>query len=93
MGKEKKSFNVDDFLAENEVTVVLKGKEFSVRDVPEEALKHLEETSEPDLKGLVQQILGCSDEDLEGYGIVALTNLLEWLYENLFPEGSSPKAP
>jgi hypothetical protein len=37
-------------------------------------------------------MLGCTDADLEGYGIVAFTNIISEVTKNLFPDASLNEA-
>jgi len=83
-----KILNIDEFLQEKAMTITLKGKSFIVKDLSEET-RLLMDAETPDHKAIVQSILGCSKEDLEGYGIVAFSNIIAEVTKNLFPDASA----
>jgi hypothetical protein len=82
-----KVVNIDEFLQDKAIKIVLKGKEFVVHDVSDEVRK-LMDAEQPDYKAIVKAMLGCTDADLEGYGIVAFTNIIAEVTKNLFPDAS-----
>jgi len=101
MAKEK-IFDVDDYLKTNGVTLIIKGKKFTVEDISydvqakfknlgEEVDKETDEetvTKSDEQKDLLVEIVGCSKDDLKGYGMVAINSMIRYLMENLFPEPS-----
>lgn len=73
--------NIDEYLKKEEgVKVVIKGKEYIVKDIP----KDLPEDG--DNVETLSRITGCPKEDLDGYGIVALLKLTDFIYSNLVPK-------
>ena len=85
-----KTINIDEYLKEQGVTVTIKGKEFIVTDIPVEFKKQLEKDSdERDEKEIVKTILGCKDEDLEGYGLAAFAAIIKQVTDSLFPAPSA----
>jgi hypothetical protein len=50
------------------------------------------DAEQPDYKAIVKAMLGCTDADLEGYGIVAFTNIIAEVTKNLFPDASLNEA-
>ncbi len=86
-----KKFVLDQLLDDEAVTFVINGKEFTVRDMPLEMANPASESPE-DQKKFVQDILGCSAEDLAPYGLIALTKIVNILMENLL-SGASQNLP
>lgn len=93
-----KVFNVDEFLKEKSVVIQLNGKDFEVTDIPFSLQKKIkdirdnDENAEESIKMLLCELLGCSKEDLEPYGIRAFNAILEHIYSNFFPENSPKRA-
>lgn len=85
-----KVFNVDEFLTDNSIEITLNGKKFIVKDIPFEVHEKLQE--EKSQKEAVKMLLGCSDEDLNPYGIAAIGALIRNIIANLFPKLSQNKA-
>lgn len=79
--------NIDEFLKAKAVKFIINGKAFVVQDVSEEVRK-LMDAETPDYKEIVKALLGCKEEDLEGYGIAAFTNIIAEATKNLFPDTS-----
>ena len=82
-----KAFNVDEFLKERSVEITLNGKKFVVKDIDPSIQKMMRE-DEPDHRKVVQQILRCNDEDLEGYGVAAFIGIINEVTKNLFQASS-----
>lgn len=81
-----KSVNIDDFLKEKTFEIVLNGKKFQVKDIDPEAFEMLREHGAS--KEAVKKMIGCSDQDLEGYGIAAYGKIVRSVTENLLQEPS-----
>ncbi len=78
-----KSFNVDDFLKEAAYEIVLHGKPFTIMDISEELIdKFNDEKNKP--RELLKELLGCKDEDLAGYGSIALTAIIKRITDHFF---------
>jgi hypothetical protein len=86
-----KTLDIDKFLNEKAMTIVLKGKEFIVKDL-DDTTRKLMDAEEPDHKAIVQSILKCDEIDLDGYGIVAFSNIISEVTKNLFPDASLNEA-
>lgn len=82
-----RNVNIDEFLQKQTITFTLNGKEFRVKDVPLEVRKMLEAEKIDEVE-IVKKVLGCSDADLKGYGLVALNHIIKEVSENLFQESS-----
>ena len=85
-----KVVNIDDFLTETGIKIVLAGKEYVVKDIPLKVQEMLSE-EKPNTKKAVATLLGLKEEDLKGYGVVALSKILKVVYENLLQDVVSPK--
>ena len=83
-----KVFDLDEYLVDKGITIKLKGKEFTVTDIPYGIAEKLKETSEEGQKAAVKEIVGCTDDDLKGYGIAAISAIIRNITENLFQEPS-----
>ena len=86
----KKVVNIDEFLQERQFTISLNGKEFVVRDIDPEAFEMLREHGAN--KEAIKKLLGCEDQDLEGYGIAAYGKIVKSITENLLQEPSQNEA-
>jgi|JTFO01.1.fsa_nt_gb hypothetical protein len=86
-----KTLDIDKFLNEKAMTIVLKGKEFIVKDL-DDTTRKLMDAEEPDHKAIVKSILKCEEIDLDGYGIVAFSNIISEVTKNLFPDASLNEA-
>ena len=75
-----KTFDVDEYLKESGVKVVIKGKEYVVKDFPSDVPEDISN------KDFLAKVIGCKKEDLDGYGTTALLRIYNFLYENLIPE-------
>ena len=84
-----KVVNIDEFLTETGVKIVLKGKEYVIKDIPLKVQEILSE-EKPNTKKAVSLLLGIKEEDLEGYGVVALSKIIKVAYENLLKDVVSP---
>ncbi len=82
-----KVLNIDDFLNEKAMKIVLKGKEFIIKDL-DDSTRKLMDADEPDHRAIVKSILKCEEIDLDGYGIVAFSNIIAEVTKNLFPDAS-----
>lgn len=88
---EGKVVDIDSYLDENAITIKIKGKEFTVKDLSDETQKKLEKAEkgeEIEYRDIVMSVLGCTEDDLSGYGIVALSTIIEKVTKNLFPSSS-----
>lgn len=85
-----KAINIDEYLNENSVEITLNNKKFVVKDISEETQKLLrrEEPGDNDHREIVKSMLGCTDNDLKGYGIAAFTAIITNVTKNLFPSNS-----
>ena len=86
-----KVIDIDKFLNEKECEIKIGGKTFIVKDIPMEVRKLMQEDA-VDSKEIVKQILGCTDKDLEGYGMAAMAAIINQVTENLFTPSSQKKA-
>jgi hypothetical protein len=84
-------FNIDEFLSERAVTITVKGKEFTVKDIDDKTRKMMD-AEEPDHRAIVKSLLKCEDIDLDGYGIVAFSNIIGEVTKNLFQDASPKEA-
>lgn len=80
-----KVFDIDEYLDAKAVKVVIKGREYVVRDIPEDIFDVDED--EQTMRKFCAKVIGCPEEELQDYGLVGLAGLVEWLRENLLPEG------
>lgn len=83
-----KIFNVDEYLEENGITIELNKKKFHVKDIPADFQEALETKSS---KEVVKKMLGCSDDDITGYGEAAFAAIVNQVTSNLFPASSQNK--
>lgn len=91
MMQQSKVLDIDEFLQTNSVVVRLGGKEYVVRDVPVEIQKELTK-EEVDMVGVVAKLLGAPREEVEKYGVVALSQIVRFVQENLLgPVVASPE--
>ncbi len=79
-----KKFNVDEYLATNEIVITLNGKDFMVRDVPEETAQKMRD-KDVSQKDIIKEILHCTDKDLEGYGMATFAGIIKNVTEAIFP--------
>jgi hypothetical protein len=86
-----KTLDIDKFLSNKAMTIILKGKEFIVKDL-DDTTRKLMDAEEPDHKAIVKSILKCEESDLDGYGIVAFSNIISEVTKNLFPDASLNEA-
>ena len=84
-----KVFNVDEYLNDKGIEIIINGKKFQVMDIPFEVHEKLQEDKSQ--KEAVKMLLGCTDEDLKGYGIGAIGAIVRNIIENLFPKPSQDK--
>jgi hypothetical protein len=89
---KSKVFNVDDYLVNSTVTVVIKGKEYKVSDIPFGMKSEDKEVTEESQKKMLADIVKCPISELDGYGIAAVGAIMRYLTENLFPESSRKEA-
>jgi hypothetical protein len=80
------SFDVDAFLKKAEFEVVLKGKKFVINDISEELV---DKFKDPQYKPreLLQELLGCTKEDLAGYGTIGLSAIIKKVTDHFFQSG------
>ncbi len=87
MSKEK-VFDIDEYLVDSGVEIKINGKLFSLNDIPYEAQELMQKAEKGSQKAALKLILGCEDEDLEKYGIVAISKIVKHITDSLFPEPS-----
>ena len=75
-----KTFNVDEYLQQNGVKIIIKGKEYVVRDIPSELPENGDNVE------FLSRVIGCPKEDLQSYGVASLLKIYDFLYENLIPK-------
>jgi len=75
-----KTLDVDEYLKDSGVKIVIKGKSYVVRDFPNDF-----DESEPN-DALLAKIIGCPVEDLKDYGPATLLKIFSFLQENLIPK-------
>lgn len=87
-----KVFDVDKYLTDNGVTVVIKGKEYVVNDIPFGVQDKLKDTTEAGQKEALAEIIGCDAKELADYGMAAIGAIIKGITENLFqtPSQESP---
>lgn len=83
-----KTFNVDEYLQKNAVTIKINGKSFEVKDVPYEVRDKFDSDNQSEQTEGLKILLGCGDEDLKGYGFAATSAIISHIMENLFPSAS-----
>lgn len=83
-----KVFDVDKHLSDNAITIRIKGKDFEVKDVPEEVTEKFNSEDKEERKDGLCLLLGCTKKDLEGYGHAATSAIISNIMENLFPKSS-----
>ena len=83
-----KVIDIDKYLEDNGIKIVIKGKEYVVKDIPREVQKMLRE-EDPDTLDAVSKLLGAPKKDLEEYGVVALSKVIRATYENLLKDVAS----
>lgn len=83
-----KVFDVDKYLSDKAVTIRIKGKDFEVKDVPHEVREKFNSEEQEEQREGLQILLGCTKEDLEGYGFAATSGIISHIMENLFPKPS-----
>ena len=88
----KKVLDIDEFLKDNGVTVILKGKKYEVKDIPLEMRQYLD-GDDVDHKKAVAVLLGCSESELDGLGLAALSKIITDVHVNLLPKPPSADAP
>jgi len=82
-----KTFDVDKYLNERTTEVKINGKTFTVKDIPDDAQDLMnQEDIQP--KEIVKKVLGCTDDDLKGYGTAAYSAIINEVTQNLFPDSS-----
>ncbi len=87
----EKVFDVEAVLNEEAVRIKIKDKIFVVKDVSEEVqnmLTSLEDKGIKEQREVVAKLVGCDVELLKEYGVVALSKMMSWINENLFPKVS-----
>lgn len=82
-----KKIDIDEYLQERSVEIVLNGKTFHVKDVDIET-KKLIQAENVDEKKVVMKLLSCTEKDLEGYGLAAFTAIINQVTRNLFQTSS-----
>ena len=78
-----KTVNIDEYLKDHAVEFVLNGKKYVVKDVSPK-VREMMSAEDIDERAIVKELLGCSDNDLEGYGIAAFVAIIREVTENLF---------
>lgn len=87
-----KTVNIDEHLKEKGVQFILNGKTFTVTDVNEEVgdkISQLGQGENIKPREIAKDLLGCEDEDLNGYGIATFNYVIQETTRNLF-ESNSP---
>lgn len=83
------TFNVDEFLKKNGVTIELGDKKFHVNDIPYDMKDKLKNIEDGDIRETLKGILKCEDEDLAPYGFAAFSAILQHITKNLFETDAS----
>jgi hypothetical protein len=82
--------DVDKYLEESGVEIIIKGKSYVVRDIPVEVQEELRKEF-PDFKEVIKILLDLKDVAiLDGYGVVALSKIVTAVHENLLQRGALP---
>jgi hypothetical protein len=80
---KEKSFDVDEFLKEASYEIKLHGKSFFINDISEELIEKFNDENAKHLD-LLQELLGCTAEDLKGYGAIALAAIIKRITDHFF---------
>ncbi|RLE61934.1 MAG: hypothetical protein DRJ47_11475 [Thermoprotei archaeon] len=84
-----KAINIDEYLENQGLEFELHGKKFTVTDLNDKVREMLE-AEQPNEREIVKELLGCTDEDLKGYGLVAFAAIIREVTENLLRPPSLP---
>jgi hypothetical protein len=82
-----KTINIDTFLNDNAVEVIINQKPFIVRDMTMELAQELGK-EDSDKKAILSKIIGCDIKDFDAYGAIAIFGIVQFLNENLLPKVS-----
>lgn len=83
-----KTVDIDKLLEEEGMEFVINGKKFVVKDVSDSMSDSMEAGMKP--REFVKAVLGATDEDLAGYGLLAMAKIVEQISTN-FLQGVSIK--
>jgi len=86
----KKVINIDKFLEEKSFDVVIKGKTYTIRDIPAD-MDDLAKQGVDGLRKGVAKMLGCELKDIEDLGQGALFHILEEAQKAFLPSLGSPQ--
>jgi len=82
-----KTINIDSFLDENAVEIIVNSKKFVVKDLSIEDAEALSK-EDSDRKAVLSKILNCEVKDLDAYGAIGIMKIVSFLNENLLPKVS-----
>jgi len=84
---KKKVFNVDEYLQEAGIDIILNNKTYTITDIPFE-LREQMAAPDADSREILQKLLGCEQKDLKDIGIATAVKILNTINEALFPPTS-----
>jgi len=82
-----KKLDIDKFLEENAVTLVVNGKEYVVTDISAEDANELAKEN-ANHKEVLARIIKCDPKELDKYGTIGILKIVSFLTENLLPRVS-----
>lgn len=82
-----KKLDIDKFLDENAVEIIIKGKTYTVRDLSIEDAEMLAK-EDSNKKEVLAKIIGCTPAELDSYGAIGIMKIVSYLNENLAPQVS-----
>ena len=82
-------YNIDRMLADDSITLVIKGKEYTILDLPDDIQKMFDENKE-NPRALLAKLINCPEELLADYGIVGINKIMQVINENFLPKLSTP---
>jgi hypothetical protein len=84
------TFNVDEFLEEAAIEIIIGGKTFIVKDMPQDLQEKTDAgVKEQDTKKLLAAILQCKESDVKDIGVKATGAIIEYITKNLFTADDS----
>ena len=78
-------YDIDQLLAEDAITLTIKGQDFTILDLPDDVQKMFEENKD-NPRMLLSKLLGCPIELLQDYGIVGINKIVQVINENFLPK-------
>lgn len=78
-------YDIDQLLAEDAITLTIKGQDFTILDLPDDIQKMFDENKD-NPRALLAKLLGCPIELLADYGIVGINKIVQVINENFLPK-------